>query len=34
VRGIGETNRDKAIKKIPTLSYEHRHREKIPTLSE
>jgi hypothetical protein len=30
----GETNRDKAIKKIPTLSYEHRHREKIPSLSE
>jgi site-specific recombinase XerD len=30
----GETTRDKAIKRIPTLSFEHRYKEKIPTLSE
>ena len=30
----GENTRDKALKKIPTLSFDHRHKEKIPNLSE
>jgi len=30
----GEITRNKALKKIPTLSFENRHRQKIPILSE